>query len=298
MFLAEGQRVSLGEILLGLSVSSGNDAAVALALHFAPSVEAFTSLMNAEAKRLSLNSTRFAEPSGISAAGRTTALDFARFCRAYLTEHPEAPVLLHRVKEFAYPQEVNTPGSRPGTIVQYNHNTFLHLEGAGGIEGLEGLKTGYIDEAGYNIALSAKRGATRLIAVILGAETEGQRDADGRALLEWGFANYRTMSFSPEFFPQAHIWKGKERSIQTKPGGGLELTLSRRRGSVLEIDMKLRENLEAPLPSGYEAGTFTARDEEGELLRIPLVLAADAEEGGFFRRLFDGIRLFFRKLFS
>jgi D-alanyl-D-alanine carboxypeptidase (penicillin-binding protein 5/6) len=292
MFLAEGQRVTLGELLLGMAVSSGNDAAVALALHFAPSVEAFTSLMNAEAGRLFLSSTRFTEPSGISADNRTTALDFARFCRVYLTEHPEAPGLLHTVKEFAYPLAVNTPNSRPGTILQYNHNTLLH------IEGIEGLKTGHIDEAGYNIALSVKRGPTRIIVVILGAETEELRDADGEALIEWGFANYRTMSLSPEFIPQAYIWKGKERYVQLKPGGSMELTVSKQRGSVLEIDIQVKEDLEAPLPSGYEAGTFTARDEKGELLRVPLVLTTDMEEGGFFRRLFDSIRLFFKNLFS
>jgi D-alanyl-D-alanine carboxypeptidase (penicillin-binding protein 5/6) len=291
MFLAEGQRVTLGELLLGLAVSSGNDAAAAVALHLAPSTAAFVRSMNAEAERLSLSSTRFTEPAGISPENRTTALDFVRFCRAYLEAHPEAPALLHSAPSFAYPTAANVPGGKPAVIVQYNHNTLL------GLEGVKGLKTGYIDESGYNIALYAERRGVSLIAVLLGAESEELRNADGRALLEWGFAAYKTLRPGEFFIPPVFIWKGKERYAELTPGEKLETTVSSRRGRVLSIEVELRDDLEAPLPAGHEGGLLILSDEEGELRRIPLILKNGAERGGFLRRLLDGIRLFFRGLF-
>ncbi|MDR2048939.1 MAG: serine hydrolase, partial [Treponema sp.] len=139
MFLGRDQRLSLGELLLGLAVPSGNDAAVAVALRFAPSVKAFVSLMNAEAAALGLSSTRFVDPAGISEDNMTTAMDFARFCSFYIAGHPEALVLLHSVAEFSYPLAVNMLSSvRAPTIVQNNHNPLL-----GRFDGVDGLKTGY-----------------------------------------------------------------------------------------------------------------------------------------------------------
>ena len=145
MFLDRDQRVSLDDILLGMAVSSGNDAAAAAALRFAPSIDGFALLMNAEAERLGLASTRFVEPSGFSPANRSTAMDFARFCSAYTALHPQALARLHSAREFSYPKNVNVSG-RAGTIVQFNRNPLL-----GAVEGVDGLKTGYIPEAGYNI---------------------------------------------------------------------------------------------------------------------------------------------------
>ncbi|MDR2181431.1 MAG: D-alanyl-D-alanine carboxypeptidase, partial [Treponema sp.] len=210
MFLGRGQRVTLGELLLGMAVSSGNDAAVAAALRFAPSVEAFASLMNAEAGALGLSATYFVEPAGISELNQTSAADFARFCRYYLQRHPQSTVTLHSVRQFAYPQAANI--ASPRTILQYSHNPLL-----GVVEGVDGLKTGHINEAGYNIALTAQRGASRFIAVLLGARTEDDRDADARTLLEWGFANYRTLDLGAynidNYLSAQRVWKSREKFV-------------------------------------------------------------------------------------
>ncbi|MDR2370528.1 MAG: serine hydrolase, partial [Treponema sp.] len=155
MFLAPGQTVSLRVILLGLAVSSGNDAAAAAALHFAPTVRDFAGMMNMEARRMGLIKTRFVEPSGISEDNVTTAGEFVLFCREYIRLHPEALAEFHSVPEFAYPLASNAGAAfrdKPGTIVQQNRNTLLKT-----FPGVDGLKTGYIDESGYNIALTAER---------------------------------------------------------------------------------------------------------------------------------------------
>ncbi|MDR2210616.1 MAG: D-alanyl-D-alanine carboxypeptidase [Spirochaetaceae bacterium] len=293
MFLDQGHRVSLGELLLGLAVPSGNDAAVAVALHLAPTMEAFVTMMNAEAGRLGLVSTRFFEPAGISPENTTTAMDFALFCRAYLQEHPSSTTLLHSVRVFAYPEAANTAPAPPRTIVQYNHNTLLGL-----VPGVDGLKTGHITEAGYNIALSALRDKTRLIAVLLGAETEEDRDRDGEALLTWGFNNFMTIDITTPYLPSVRIWGGKETYLPVKTGESTTITVSRQRAAVLEQEPQLIEDLKAPLAAGAAAGILVIRDELGELKRIPLVLERSVYRGNFFKVLWDSITLFFKKLFT
>jgi D-alanyl-D-alanine carboxypeptidase (penicillin-binding protein 5/6) len=293
MFLARNQTVTLGELLLGLAVSSGNDAAVAAALHLAPSMEAFTAMMNAEAGRLGLVSTHFVEPAGISPENTTAAMDFARFCKAYIAEHPQSLVLLHSVQNFAYPLQANTGYGPTRTIVQNNRNALLYR-----IPGVDGLKTGYINEAGYNIALTAKRDKTRFIVILLGAENEEERDKDGQALLEWGFANYRTVFFEAMLIPQNRIWCSKEKWYPLKTTGDLFFTVSVNRALVLLQEVELFPHLKAPLGAGTEAGTLTFNDSAGELYRIPLVLEKDAARGNFFITLIDNIIVFFKKLFS
>jgi D-alanyl-D-alanine carboxypeptidase (penicillin-binding protein 5/6) len=308
MFLAQGQRVSLGELLLGLAVPSGNDAAAAVALRFAPTTEEFARRMTAEARRLGLARTRFAEPSGISEHNVTTAAEFARFCREYLALHPEAVREYHSVREFAYPKGANAADrAHPRTILQYNRNSLLGI-----FEGADGLKTGYIDEAGYNIALTAERRGTRFIAVILGAPPgyggEQIRNEDGKALLSWGFAHYKTVRPAVGDLPPTRVWKGKTNHAAVRPGAAVEFTALTNRAGILHWETEplysagsgetLREiPLVAPLPEGSSAGTLVFYDETGELRRVPLVTAEDIPAGGFFKRLWDSAALFFRSLF-
>jgi D-alanyl-D-alanine carboxypeptidase (penicillin-binding protein 5/6) len=300
MFLAPGQIVSLRELILGLAIPSGNDAAVAVALRFGPTVQDFVNRMNLEAQKLGLKTTHFVEPSGISEDNMTSALEFAGFCREYITTHPESLQEFHSVREFAYPKPSNlrvSSSSRPSAIVQYNHNSLLY-----NLEGVDGLKTGYIDEAGYNIALTAARLETRFIAVILGAPAayggERLRDADGRKLLTWGFNHFKTLKPQAPNIPPARIWKGAVNWVELTPGEPLALTTLINRGENLSWEITLEEPLIAPLPAGSAAGTLVLYDKTGELQRTPLITTAEVEPGNFFKRTWDGLRLFFKKLFN
>ena len=297
MYLANGQQLSLRELLLGLAVFSGNDAAVATALHFAPSVENFAEMMNREAAALGLVKTHFTEPSGISEYNMTTAREFASFCRFYLETHPESLEEYHSVREFAYPVARNVAEQyreNPGTRVQRNRNSLL-----GRLEGVDGLKTGYIDEAGFNIALTAERKGTRFIAVILGAPAgwggDRIRDDDGRKLLEWAFASYKTIRPRPETPKPVRIWKGRENYADIDWGEDLDFTASVERGEKLNWIIEIDYPLIAPLSAGSPVGRFVLYDSSGELRRLPLVIVREAERGGFFKRFFDSIRLFFRQ---
>jgi D-alanyl-D-alanine carboxypeptidase (penicillin-binding protein 5/6) len=295
MHLAEGQIVSLRELLLGLAIPSGNDAAVAVALRFSPTVQGFVDRMNDEARRLGLVETRFVEPSGISEDNRTTALEFAAFCREYIRRHPDSLRDFHSVMEFAYPLPANVAPplrSNLGIYRQRNHNSLLTV-----VEGVDGLKTGYIDEAGYNIALTAARLETRLVAVILGAPVR-VRDADGRRLLEWGFRHFQTIRPPEPDIPPARIWKGAQKWAAALPAEPLPFTALSGRGRDLRWETQLEDTLIAPLERGSVLGTLALRDQEGELRRIPLIAESDIGQGNIFKRAWDSLCLFFRRIFG
>jgi len=297
MYLAQGQTLSLRELMLGMAVFSGNDAATAAALRFAPTVEEFIQMMNMEAAAMGLNKTRFVDASGYSEENMTTARELAELCRIYLQAHPESLGDFHSVREFAYPRAENAPPERrenPGTRLRRNNNNLL-----GKVEGVDGLKTGYIPESGYNIALTAERSGTRFIAVILGAPSEWggdkKRDEDGEKLIEWAFERYKTIRPDIGALPPVRIWKGKDNYAMIAPEEQLDFTALAERGRQLSWETELEEPLVAPLYAGQKVGSLVLYDNLGELRRVTLVAAQNAERGGFFKRLFDSIRLFFNR---
>ena len=206
MFLGKDQRVTMEELLLGLSICSGNDAAYALAYTVSGTMEAFVERMNLVAADLGLANTHFVESSGYSEKNQTTAREMAEFAAIYLRRHPDSLHRFHSVLDFTYPKQKNLapcdhiqsqdftkgfPQKITMPITQANTNPLL-----GKLEGCDGLKTGYIDESGYNLALTAVRGETRFLSVTMGGPgnsvSEGQagRVHDGTELMEWAFKNF------------------------------------------------------------------------------------------------------------
>jgi D-alanyl-D-alanine carboxypeptidase (penicillin-binding protein 5/6) len=193
MLLGPNQVVTVGELMLGLAVASGNDAAVALACHIAGSVGNFAARMNLEARNLGYTTMRFVDPSGLSPENTVTAREFADFCRRYIMMHPESLAELHSKREFLYPkpQNVLRAGKRHARIKSKLHHSRNILLGQ--YEGVDGLKPGYIRLSGNNLALTARRGDKRLVAVVLGEEVLrggiGRRNLrnDCTLLLDYGF---------------------------------------------------------------------------------------------------------------
>ena len=297
MFLAPGQTVTLRELMLGLAVPSGNDAAVAAALYVAPSVDDFARMMTREARRMGLSKTIFVEPSGISEDNMTTAAEFAAFCQEYLRLHPYTLSEFHSVREFAYPKSSNVPESlrnNPRTIVQLNRNNLL-----GVFPGADGLKTGYIDEAGYNIALTAQQKNTRFIAVILGAPAGPGgariRDRDGIKLLSWAFENFKTIR--PEIPPlePVRLWKGRDKQVTLRIADSTVFTAPIDRAASLRYAIRINEPLIAPLPDSYPVGRLILADDQGELRRVQLVTDREYPQGNIFKRIWHSIRLLFQK---
>jgi D-alanyl-D-alanine carboxypeptidase (penicillin-binding protein 5/6) len=287
---------------------------VAVALRFAPSVPAFAALMNAEVKKEGLTVTHFVEPSGISEENMTTALEFAQFCRLYLQLHPDTLNAYHTVPELRYPLAENMPkGSNlaPNTRVFPNHVGLI-----GNYEGADGLKTGYIDEAGYNLAATAQRkdaqqpnaggNTTRLITVILGEPAAlgalygpEQRDKDGTKLLDWGFTHFHTVRLAfPAKLPAVRVFKAKEDSLAVAPlDKNSVVTLPLVRGAKYvwkaAFNNTTGKAFVAPIKAGTVLGTLSASDSAGTLWSTPLVAAASTQPAGFFKRLWDSVQLRF-----
>lgn len=173
MGLKRNDRVELADLLEGMAIASGNDAAAAVAEYCGKGVSAFVRRMNTKAKQLGLKQTVFKNPHGLPAQGQfTTAADMLQLTKNYTKAHRKW-LPIHRTTAIRYKSKV-----------LYNTNTL-----AATIRGANGLKTGFTIASGYNIILTAKRGKTRLIAILLGAQSRQARDADARKMLEAGFAS-------------------------------------------------------------------------------------------------------------
>lgn len=170
MRLRSGERLPVWNLLEGMIIASGNDAATALAYRAGGSLPAFVGAMNAKARALGMRSTRFRNPTGLPAAGQvTTARDMLRLSLSYLQSHPQA-LRIHSQCLFRH-------GRRTLTTT----NPFL------GVPGVDGLKTGFTAGSGYNIVVTARRGGVRLVAVVLGGRTSAKRNRAARELLDAGF---------------------------------------------------------------------------------------------------------------
>ena len=171
MGLRNNERTSLEELLMGMAVSSGNDASMAVAEFVGGSAPAFVNMMNVKARRLGMRDSRFRNPHGLPAQGQyTTARDMLTLARAYLKAYPWA-------LRFHNTQALNHQGR-----ISWNKNPLL-----GQYPGADGLKTGWITASGYNLIFTASRGEKRLLAVILGAPDDRVRGSEARRLLDAGF---------------------------------------------------------------------------------------------------------------
>ncbi len=297
MFLGEGQRVTLEELLLGLSICSGNDAAYALAYTICGNMEAFVDRMNRIARELNLTHTFFEESSGYSENNTTTASEMAAFSRLYLLNHPDSLNRYHSVRDFTYPKEHNlAPGDviasqdfsqglpKHITMPIYQKNTNPLL---GNLPGADGLKTGYIDESGYNLSLTAERNGTRFISVTMkgpgSTVSEGQagRVHDGTELMEWAFANFFDYQLPEEYksiFIKSFFIKGM--GLNLLPAWNEAVTIPFISGENLEQCRSLIK-ITAQLPeksfffkkieAGQQLGQLIISIGEKELCRIPLV---------------------------
>lgn len=176
MHLETGEKVPVVRLLAGMAVSSGNDAATALAAHLGGTIPQFVNQMNAKARLLGMKNTRFKNPTGLPAAGqKTTARDLALLCKSYLRTYPQAK-RFHAMKFFMHKG-----------VVARNTNPLLGL-----VNGVDGLKTGWTVASGYNLIVTATRGNNKLLAIILGAQSKSARDSAAKRLLEAGFKNARS----------------------------------------------------------------------------------------------------------
>ena len=265
----------LVEMEKGMVVQSGNDAAIALAEHVAGSEAAFAQLMNAYAKKIGMTRSHFVNPHGLTAEGHvTTARDLAILGRALIRDFPEA-YSYNKIKELTV-----------GPITQPNRNLLLWRDPS-----VDGIKTGHTSAAGYCLMASAKRGEQRLVTVVMGNTSENQRAVDSQALLNWGFRFYESHKLYEAGKPlaQPKVWKGEANQVAV--GVSVPLLVSTPRGKYdrLKASMDLPKSLEAPIAKGQKLGMVKVALDGKIVASAPLVALQAVEEGGFFKRLWHSL---------
>ncbi|MBY6275853.1 D-alanyl-D-alanine carboxypeptidase family protein [Symbiobacterium thermophilum] len=308
MFLEPGDKVTVGEVMKGLAIVSGNDAAVALAEHIGGTVENFVKMMNDEAQALGFKTFRFVDPHGLSPQNQVTAGEFARFARLYIQLHPESLEMLHSQKEYSYPQYENLSDARQAVTSPKAHEPITQMNRNGLLwtyEGVDGLKTGFVDEAGFNLAVTAQRGGMRLVGVLLGIQADSipegsaKREAEGAALLSWGFSNFVTVKPQmPEVKP-VRVWKGAANEVTLQAAGGTPtLVLEKGLESSLTASVRQEESVTAPVAKGQKLGEVIFAADGQEVARLDLVAAEDVPQGGFFKRIWDSLKLWIHGFFN
>lgn len=284
--LAVNSRVRLEEVLRGLVIQSGNDAAIALAEHVAGSEAAFAELMNSYALRLGMQDSRFVNAHGLTAEGhRMSALDVALLSRALIRDFPDH-YALHAVKEFTY-----------NGIRQFNRNGLLWKD-----DSVDGIKTGHTAAAGYCLAASAERNGQRLISVVMGVEGNRQqgfrlREEGNLALLNWGFRFFETHTVytGAEVVATPKLWKGERDSLPLGVAEPLHITLPRGRYAEVKASMHLPAELVAPVAAGQAIGSVRLSLDDKLLAEVPLVAREAVAEGGLLRRLGDSFWMWWER---
>jgi serine-type D-Ala-D-Ala carboxypeptidase (penicillin-binding protein 5/6) len=276
MMVPVGKKAKVEELLKGITVQSGNDAAISIAENMAGNESLFVKRMNAEARQIGLKKSSFTNPTGLHDPGhQMTVRELAILARHIIRTYPDLYELF-ALKEFTYLKHRFI-----------NRNPLL-----GQVAGLDGLKTGFTKEAGHGIVAAAKQDGRRLIAVIAGDATADDRRDDARRLLEWGFRAFaETKLFDAgEIVGHARVWGGQRMYVPLSGKGDINVWLPRNMAN-----QKLRANivyqwpLKPPLKKGEQVAVLRVTTSSETMNEVPLVVAEDVEQAGPMRRGFDSI---------
>ena len=276
-FVQVGTRVPVRELILGMIVESGNDATVALAERVAGTEDAFVRTMNATARRLGLTRTHYADATGLPRRGlHTTARDLSLLATALIRDFPR---YYHwfSVKQFEY-----------NHILQHNRNGLLDTD-----PGVDGLKAGHTDAAGYCLVASQHRHGMRLISVVLGGQNFMDRNSASAVLLNYGFTFYETKLVARAHAPlaTATVWKAHDPAIPVGIDRDLYVTIPRADGGALRTAVRIAPQLMGPLTPQSTIGQLLVTDHGKVIATAPLhPLVADGA-GTWWRDLVDTVRL-------
>ncbi|MBB3229508.1 D-alanyl-D-alanine carboxypeptidase family protein [Halomonas stenophila] len=282
MFIEVGEQVPVSELLHGIVIVSGNDASVAMAEYLAGGTEPFADIMNQHAARLGLTNTHFVNPTGLPDGNHySSARDLAMLSRHIIQDYPEH-YRIYRQKQFTY-----------GGIEQPNRNRLLWRDSS-----VDGLKTGWTEEAGYCLVSSAERDDMRLISVVMGTGSEEARARETQKLLSYGFRYFETLKLYDQgaVLNTPRVWGGDKNELRVGVDRNVFMTVPRNRNQELAAQLDLQADLTAPIAAGETVGRMEVRLGD-EVVGERALLALEAiEEGGFFKRLFDKVQRFFTNL--
>ena len=277
MFIREGTRVLLSDLMKGMVIQSGNDASCAIAEHVAASEEGFVQLMNLYAHEMGLKNTQFRNESGWPDPEHfSSARDLAILSTNLINKFPDH-YSLYKEKYFTFNE-----------IKQRNRNSLLWQD-----DSIDGIKTGHTESAGYCLVSSGVRNDTRLISVTLRSSSEKARLTDNRRLLDYGFRYFRTKKILTRDLSllKEQVWGGEEEQVNLSSGEDLYLTLSPRDFQRVEPKISLNDYLQAPIIRGQVVGKIDLLLDGESLATVDAIAMEEVSSLGFFGRAWSNIKL-------
>ncbi|MDO9064671.1 MAG: D-alanyl-D-alanine carboxypeptidase family protein [Sulfuricella sp.] len=280
MFIQPNTPVAVDDLIRGMIVQSGNDACIALAEGIAGSEEEFVRRMNLEARRLGMNNTNFMNSTGLPHPQHyTTARDLSLLARAIIRDFPEY-YPLYSLKEYKY-----------NNITQANRNRLLWQDPT-----VDGMKTGHTESAGFCLIASAKRDSRRLLSVVLGTASESMRASESQKLLNYGFQNFDTHHLyrKGQAVATLPVWKGGENTLKAGVAQDFYVSLPKGQYARLKATLVSKQPLLAPLAAGQQVGIIRLMMDDKPYAEYPLVALEGVATANFFKRGWDGIKLWFK----
>ena len=285
MFLSPRSKVPVIDLIRGVIIQSGNDAAISLAEHISGGETAFSDNMNFQAELMGMTHTYYMNSTGLPAEGMvTSARDLTILAKAIINEHPEY-YSIYSEKYFSH-NNINQP----------NRNRLLWRDSS-----IDGLKTGHTEEAGYCLVASSKRRGMRLISAVLGAKSDDSRARESQKLFSYGFRHFETKKIysAGELIKEnAALWYGEEDFLNLTVENDITLTYPKGEKKNLSAQITVDNEISAPITAGQILGSLEITLDGKTLTQVPLVAEKDIAEAGFFSRFFDWILLFFTQLLS
>ena len=280
MFAKVGDKIPVEQLVLGMIVQSGNDSTVALGEHVAGTEEAFVTMMNAYLQKMGLAATNFTNAAGLSDPNHySTAADIAQLARIIIRDHSDF-YKWYAVREFTW-----------NNVKQYNRNQLLARD-----QSVDGMKTGHTENAGYCLVASAKRQDFRLISVVMGSESESMRTQQSQAVLNYGFRFFESHQLyaANQVLKEPEIYKGETDTVSLGVQNPLRIVIPRGHYEKLAASMELPSLITAPITQGQVLGHVRVRLDNKLVAERDLVALKAVPEGGFFKRMSDGVALWWR----
>jgi D-alanyl-D-alanine carboxypeptidase (penicillin-binding protein 5/6) len=285
MFIDTTMTPKVDELLRGLIIQSGNDAAVALAEGVGGSVEGFVQLMNRQAQAWGLKNTEFKNVTGMSEPGhKASARDIATIAARIIADFPEY-YAYYSQRDYTY-----------NKIRQDNRNLLLRRDPT-----VDGMKTGYTEAAGYCLVASANRefpnGKRRLLSVVMGTSSKDARASESQKLLNWGYTAYDAVKIfdAGKAIKTVPVWKGEAKEVKLGAADAVFVAVPRGDAGKLQTQVEHTDPLVAPLNKGQRVGTLRVTTTAGApVAEVPLVVQEAVPVAGLFGRAFDSIRLWIK----
>lgn len=277
MFLDPKVPAKVDDLIKGMIVQSGNDACVTLSEAIAGSEEVFAQLMTAEAKRLGMKNTNFQNSTGLPGdAHYTTAHDLGILAAAIIRDFPQY-YQIYSMKSFTY-----------NGITQPNRNLLLYRD-----PNVDGMKTGFTNSAGYNLIASSHRDGRRVVSVVVGTASPEARAVESSKLLNYGLQFFETPKLyaANKAVSEVPVYKGSESKLGVGFNQDVYVTVARGQAGKLKADLSTMQPVIAPVKKGQVVGKLTVSLDGKPVREVPVVALTAIEEGGFFSRLWDSIKL-------